>query len=275
MSRILTSLHGREVGLNQNRRLQCGKGFVAGEHGKQFALPSPDRVTFLEHFLGDVISDQCNFLEGSDSATSTAAILAGGIGGVVRFTTGDVTGVTAANVLANAESLVHELQWQASNGGLAMQVRFKLTTITTGFAFIGFTDYTTAELPIEGSGSANGLTTNASDAVGFLYDVRMTSAGWWLTGVAANTDATAQASGVAPVADTYQTLRVEVTTSGVATFFINGVQVGTSMTGAITAATDLTPVVCVSKAAADTTSITADLDYLHVVMDCGADNATV
>ena len=280
MSRILTSLHGREVGLNQNRRLQCGKGFVAGEHGNQISYSAPSRVVFFDDFLGDIISDQCNFLEGSDSATSNAAILSGGIGGVVRFTTGDVTGTSGANVLSNVEALAHELQWQCStvNGVLAMQCRIKLSSITTGWAFIGFTDYLTAELPAVSSGSGNGITTNATDAVGFLFDPLMTTAKWWATGVANDVDATHVSTGVVPVADTYQTLRVEIapsSTTGTASFFINGVSVAT-LTGCLTsgiasAAINLTPIVAVSKCYADTTSITADLDYLYVGMERGLD----
>ena len=281
MSRILTSLHGKLLGLDAKGRLICPKGVIAGEDGNQISERSPTRVSFFDDFLGDVIADQCNFVEGSDSATSDAAILAGGIGGVVRFTTGDVTGVTAGNVASNAEQLNYALQWQASNGDLVFQARVKLSSITTSFAFLGFTDLATAELPIEGSGTADGITTNATDACGFLFDVRMTNKKWWLVGVAADTDATAQNSGVAPVADKYQTFRVELSvppggaTNATAKFYINGVQVGTAMSNALVSATDLTPTVVISKAFADTTSITADLDYIHVAMDRGLDGTSV
>jgi len=266
MSHILTSIHGRKGGFDKDGDLISGRSFRAGYNGKQRVFGSPAVVEFWDDFLGDVVADQWNALEGSDSATSDAAILAGGIGGVLRFTTGDVTGVTAANVLANVEEYVQALQWQASNGGLTFECRIALSSITTSFCFVGFTDLAaSAELPIEGSGTADGLTTNASDAVGFLFDVRMTTKDWWLTGVAANTDATAVDSGVAPVAAAYNTLRVEVDASGDASFFIDGVNVG-YVASAVTAATDLTPVIAVSKAYADTVSITADLDYVHVAM---------
>lgn len=277
MSRILTSLHGRQAGIDAKGRLVCPKGFIAGEDGNQISIGSPSRVVFFDDFLGDVITDQCNFVEGSDSATSDAAILAGGIGGVVRFTTGDVTGVTAANVLANVEQLTYALQWQASNGDLVFQARLKLSSITTSFAFLGFTDLVTAELPIEGSGTADGITTNATDACGFLFDVRMATKKWWLVGVANDVDATAQNSAIAPTANQYQTFRIELSvppggaTNATAKFFINGTQVGTAMNNALVSATDLTPTVAVSKAFADTTSITADLDYVHVAMDRGLD----
>jgi hypothetical protein len=72
------------------------------------------------------------------------------------------------------------------------------------------------------------------------------------------------------VADDYVTLRVEVSAAGLATFYINGTQVGTSMSGAVTAATDLTPCVYVSNTDG-TTPVTLDVDYVHVAMNRAAD----
>lgn len=276
MSNILTSLHGNLVGLDADGALVVPGGVKAGAHGKQLDQPSANKAVFFDDFLGDIVIDQWNALEGSDSLTSAGAILSGGIGGVYRMTTGDVTGVTATEALANVEQLTQALQWQASNGGLVMQARLKLSSILTGYAFIGFTDNAAAaELPVVSAASANTITTNASDAVGFMYDPRMSTDDWWLVGVAGDTDATAQDSGVAPTAAEYQTFRVEVSATGVATFFINGLQVGTAMSGAVTAATDLTPTVAVTKIAADTTSINGDLDYVYVAMDRGADDGAV
>lgn len=278
MSKILTSLHGKMLGLDYKGRLIAPKGVLHGDDGNQVSINGPTRVSWNEDFIGaTTLPATVAFVEGSDGATSTAALLVGGIGGVCRFTTGDVTGVTAGNVLSNVEQLVQSLCWQASNGDLIFQARLKLSSITTSFAFLGFTDLITAELPIEGSGTADGITTNATDAVGFLFDVRMTTKKWWLVGVANDVDATAQNSGVAPVADKYQTFRVELSvppggaTNATAKFFINGLQVGTAMSNALVSATDLTPTVAISKAFADTTSITADLDYIHVAMDRGLD----
>lgn len=262
MSRIVTSLHGRLGGFDEFGRLIVPAGFVAGEHGSQIALPSVRTVSFFDDFLGDVIADQWNLVEGTDSATSDAAILAGGIGGVLRITTGDA----GTGLAADMPQLTQALQWQASNGGLVFEARIKLSAITTCYAFLGFTDLVTLEAPIISAGSADTFTTNASDAVGFMFDTRMTTDTWWLTGVAADVDATMQNSGFAPVADTYEVLRVEVSATGVATFYRNGKQVGTAMTGALTAATDLTPTIAVGKTSV-AASMTADLDYVHVAMN--------
>lgn len=259
---ILTSLHGRKIGLGANGELIVPGGIVAGEHGSQFWLPSPTHVGMFEDFTGDVLADQWGVLEGTDSGTTDAAVLAGGIGGVLRLTTGDAGTGLAADMV----QIVQALQWQASNGGLVMEARLKLSAITTCYAYIGFTDLAaTLEAPIESAASADTITTNASDAVGFFFDTRMTTDNWWLAGVKANTDATHQDTTYAPVADTYAKFRIEIDSSGDAVFFYNGRQVGTKMTGALTAATDLTPTIAVSKTSV-AASMTCDIDYVFVGM---------
>jgi hypothetical protein len=262
---ILTSLHGRKAGLGAEntagQQLIVPGGYVSGCHGKQMAMPSPSMVAFTDDFIGDAVDARWNVVEGTDSGTSGDSILAGGIGGVLRLTTGDAGTGLAADMI----QVTQALQWQASNGGLAIEARFKLSAITTCYAFFGWTDLTTLEAPIESAASGDTLTSNATDAVGFMFDTRMTTDNWWLVGVANNTDATAQNSGYAPVADTYEVLRIELSAAGVATFFRNGVQVGTAMTGAVTAATDLTPTIAVSKTSV-TASMTLDCDYITMAM---------
>jgi hypothetical protein len=276
MPDILKSIHGRNLGLasegaDNNAHKQRAQaisrgGFVSGDRGNQISLPSPSMVAFFDDFLGDVIPDQINIVEGTDSATSDAAILAGGIGGVLRFTTGDAgTGLAADLVQATMA-----LQWQASNGDLCFQTRLKMSAITTCYVFVGFTDLVTLEGPIISAGSADTITTNATDAVGFMFDSRMATDNWWLVGVANDVDATLQDSGYAPVADDYETFRIEVSAAGKATFYRNGKQVGTQMTGAVTPGVDLTPTIAVSKTSV-AASMTMDVDYWHASMARMAD----
>lgn len=276
MTAILSSIKGRALGLSAESTIGAAKGksslvsrggFVGGERGNAIALPSPSTISFFDDFLGDVIADQWGTLEGTDSGTTDAAILSGGIGGVLRLTTGDAgTGLAADQV-----QIVQALQWQASNGGLVFQTRLKLSAITTCYVFVGFTDLAaTLEGPIVSAASADTITTNATDAVGFMFDTRMSTDNWWLVGVANDVDATAQNSGYAPVADDYETLRIEVASDGKATFFRNGLQVGTQMSGAVTAGIDLTPTITVSKTSV-AASMTMDVDYVHVAMTRAAD----
>ncbi len=280
MTQILTSIHGRKFGLGPEGSNGAAKGkapavsvggYMSGVRGNQFSMPSPSRVSFFDDFLGDVTLDQYNLLEGTDSATSTELVLAGGIGGVLQITTGDA----GTGLAADMAQVTQALQWQALNGDLCFQTRIKLSAITTCYVFIGFTDLAvTLEAPIESAAAGDTLTSNATDAVGFMFDTRMTNDTWWLVGVATDTDATAQNTGIAPVADKYETFRVQVTATGIATFFRNGVQVGTAMTGAVTAAADLTPTINVSKTSV-AASMTAEIDYVEISMARGVDGANV
>ena len=264
MSRILRSIHGRLVGLDHDDKVLCKDGLILGDSGKQRTLGGPAQVSLWDDFVEGLDTNKWKLTEGTDSATSDAAILAGGIGGVLRLTTGDAgTGIAAdGNQLSQ-----NHLMWQASNDKLIFETRLKLSAITTCYAFLGFTDQVSAlEAPILSAGSANTITTNATDAVGIFFDTNMDDDNWWLAGVANDVDATHQDTGFAPVADTYETFRIEVNSSGVAVFYRNGLQVGTAMSGALTAATDLSPTIIVSKLSV-AASMTMDIDYVHVSME--------
>lgn len=266
MSRILTSLHGKLAGLDSTGKLVCPGGFKSGDHGKQFAHPSPSTVVLFDDFLGDVLADEWTPVETDVDATEV--VLAGGIGGVLRITTGNDDG--NAVVLPDLAGVTSYLNWQASNGGLEMQARIKISRITQAYIFVGFTDLITIEAPVISAGSADTITTNASDAVGFMFDTNMATDTYHLVGVAGDTDAALQTVASVPVADDYATLRVEVTSAGAATFYYNGVQVGTTMSGAVTAATDLTPVVLASNLDG-TSALTLDIDYIYAAMNRAAD----
>lgn len=260
------SLHGAHAGFDredsaQRKRLRSAGGFSDGTVGKQRRFGGPNTVEFFDDFLGDVILDQWNYVEGTDSATSSAAILAGGIGGQLQIITGDA----GTGLAADMAQLTQALQWQASNGGLRIEARLKLSAITTCYCFFGFTDVVTLEAPIESAASGNTLTSNATDAVGFMFDTRMTDDKWWMVGVATDVDATAQNTTFAPVANTFVTLAIELSSAGAAEFYYNGVAVGSRMAGAVTAAADLTPTFAISKTSV-AASMSAELDYVAVSM---------
>jgi len=252
MSQIRTSLHGREVGLDGQRRLLCPAGFVAGDHGSQIAFSSPTVVAFTDDFTGASQAFSTTPVngwrsrKGSDGAcvdwTKTDAV-----GGTVVGTIGNTT----ASMAVSGTQLDRGLDWKANQGNLCLEARVKMSTIATIAVYIGFTDQVAAlEMPVNSAGGSHTITTNATDACGFLFDT--TDSGtdqWLLVGVANDVDATVQSgigvagAAVLPVADTYATFRIEIGTDGSAVFFRNGIQVGTKMAGAVTATVALTPVV--------------------------------
>ena len=160
---------------------------------------------------------------------------------------------------------------------MTLQARLKLGTITNVYAFVGFTDLATS-LEAPATLSATTFTTNATDAVGFMFDTTATVDTWRMVGVKADvdamTDATSKfATDTAPVADTYATFRIEIDSTGNATFFYNGAEAA-RLANAVTAATDLTPTLNYANLSG-TTARTMDVDYVHVSMRRGADGTAV
>lgn len=263
MSRILTSLHGRLLGLDDTGRLVCPSGFVSGEHGSQIALPSPRTVARFDDFTGGSQAFSTTIADGWRSRVGTTNAVAFTVTEAVNGTAVGTIGDTTASMAVSGVQIDAALDWKANQGELVFEARVKLSQITTITVFVGLTDQVGAlEMPIQSAASADTLTTNATDAVGFMFDTSMSTDNWWLVGVANNTDATHQNTTYAPVADTYETLRVELTTAGVARFFRNGLQVGTAMTGAVTATVALTPVIAgFNRTTSGTPTITADYIY--------------
>lgn len=226
--------------------------------GKFIGLVPAEQIVLFDDFLGDVIADQWAVVEGADTTTSDA-LINNQRGGVLRLVTGDSATTTyAGNGIQVTQGAFYN--FRAAEGGLAIEARVKLDDITTAGFFVGFTDVGTFEAPIEASGTANGITTNATDAVGFLFDTRMTNANLWCVGVANDVDATSINTGIAPVAATYATLRVEVDTLGNATYFINGTAVGRVAT-AVRPSILLTPTIAAASFAAAVRNL--DVDYIQ------------
>lgn len=272
MTRIVTSVRGQQVGLTQSGRLMVPAGFLSGDHGSQIALPSPSRVAFFKDFDGGgqtystTVVDGLRSRKGSDGAcvdwTVTPAV-----SGTVVGTIGNTT----ASMAVSGVQLDAGLSWKANQGDLVFQARVKMSTISTIAIFAGFTDQTAAlEMPINSAAGAHTITTNATDAVGFLYDTSDTGTDQWLAvGVANDVDATVQSglgissAAIVPAADTFAVLRIEVAADGSAVFFYNGVQVGTRMASAVTPTVALTPVIAgFNRTTSGAPTVAAD--YVHV-----------
>lgn len=255
--RIHKSIHGNQLGLTVGGRLMDTIGFVAGEHGNQIEYPSPSRTVLFEDFLGDVVPDQINVTAGTDSPAGAAISIAEN--GTLVLTTGDSNASQAADAIQVAWALNWKASIETATSRLVFQARVKMSAVTTVQAFIGFTDQDSAlEMPV--TLSATTFTTNASDAVGFMFDTTATTDTIRLVGVAADTDATMQDT--ANAWDTnWHIFRVEVDKNGAAEFFIDGLQVGTKMSGAVTPATALTPVLTARSLTTATRTMT--VDYVH------------
>ena len=109
------------------------------------------------------------------------------------------------------------------------------------------------------------ITSTASDAVCFVYDTGADTDEWFACAVDGDTDDAGNATtGTAPVADTYQTLRIEVSSDGATIkFYINGSLVKT-LSGDAGVSPDVNLYATVIACATTTTSKTVDVDYVYV-----------
>lgn len=195
---------------------------------------------------------------GTDAQAVDAVIEATAEFGVVTIVSGNLDGTFAAD----GSQLVSHLPVQADNGAVVFETRLHIdTAVTTVSVCAGLTDITTLEEP--GSISGTTITTVASDGVFFCYDTAATTDEWYALGVGTNTDATGNAiTGTAPVADTYQVLRIELDSDGVsARFFIDGTLVIALTAAASTPTVNLFATVTVNSTT--TTSRTVDIDYIY------------
>jgi len=177
-----------------------------------------------------------------------------------------VTGNAGTGFAADGTQAIGDTGYTLAAGAIVLEARLKISAITNAGFYFGLTDQKTAlEIPIESAASADTITTNATDAIGFMFDTSMATDNIWLVGVNNNVDETAQNSATAPVADTYITLRIETNTSGDASFYINGAAVGSTMTTA--AATGVTLYPTLAATARSTSSRTVTVDYLYLRQD--------
>lgn len=215
-------------------------------------------VSYFDDFLGDALGSEWNTQVGNDTLPPSATINVQQHG-AVRLLTGNDAGADHAS---NGVQLEGRLTWKAENRHLVFEARVKMDAITNVAVFLGFTDQTSAlEFPFT-LGASNALTSNATDAVGVLFDTAADTDRWWFVGVANDVDAAKADTGFAPVVAAFETFRIEVDEQGTATLFRNNVQVGSPMKNAVTKTVALTPVIAAFSRT--TTSRNIDVDYVFV-----------
>lgn len=190
-----------------------------------------------------------------DNGTNFAPVAAT-VGGMARGATG-----TTQN--DKVEMTRGELIWQPSRKGLVYEARVKMSLIDNVIMCVALVDaksFGAQVVPFEINGGA--ITSIPVDGVGFVFDSRQTTPKWTAIGVKNNTDAggTVATSGAAPVADTYDRLRVEVDENGNALFYQgDGDSPFVYVANAVTASAKLCPYI--GGKVLNTTSKNIDADY--------------
>lgn len=194
---------------------------------KVYDMSHRNRVGGIDDFMVQSLLDTSTpwiLNSGSDDVAADPAVTSPlEAGGVIQLVSGDA----GTGVAADGSQLVYAFPMQADDGGgLVGEAKLKIVSAVTNCQVnVGFTDSTSLELPVSIGGS-DALTTTASDFAGFVYDTGADTDQWFGVAVDSNTDDTSSATtGVAPTADTYQILRVEVSADGtVVRFLIDGIE---------------------------------------------------
>ena len=215
-------------------------------------------MQWFDDFIGDEVRGQYTEASGTDGQAVQAIVEEQF--GVYQLTSGDA----GVNTAGDAEQVSLSRNWHADQGALVFEIRLHIdTAITTVELCVGLTDNVALELPF--TNASDTITAVATDAVAFCFDTNATTTEWWALGVANTTKATGNAAtGTAPVADTYQTLRIEIDDGGSdCRFYIDGTLVGTLTANCVTVTVALAPVVVISSAQTAESSV-VDVDYLLV-----------
>jgi hypothetical protein len=223
------------------------------------------KLYFFTDFLGAALPDE---VAGVAENSGTAAVTVGQDGGVAGIVTGATSG--------NRAHLSMGLNFKASNGSMRMEARVKpLTDITNRANFIGFTDTVAQENPMEYATTT--ITSDASDAVGFVIDTAGTTAKWHGLAVKADADVLTLANGAINIdgaqqvftAGTYETFAVAVNVDGDAVLSYGkdtgnkyGLREVLRIDSAITPTVLMTPHVGIETRT--TAAKTAYVDYLEV-----------
>ena len=259
MSDSIKSILGRTLGIGAGPE-GSNHLFINGLRAVNDPFDSFSQVKQADDFFGDLVADEWVLLSGSDAQALDPAINAQ-VGGVARLTCGNDATTT---MTVNGSQIAGGLNFKAENGELVFETRVKMSAITNIVVFAGFTDAITLEMPINSAGSADTITTTATDACGVFFDTGMATDNWWAAGVANGTDATHVNTTYAPVADTWERWRLQVDSSGNMTVYRNGLRAAT-VTSAVTASVALAPTVAAFSET--TTAHTVDIDYIVAEMD--------
>lgn len=206
---------------------------AANEESNIGGLPMYKKVFFHDHFIAD--ADESDWVEEDTNGCTTSHSAANG----------GATILTLGTTLDDCGEFSHTAQWSATKN-CVMEARVHVDVITLVGINVGWVsadmstnDTIAFEITTGAATLSNGPT---NDGAAFVFDTLGTPDVWYCAATKATVDGTpVAATGTrAPVAGTFQNLRVALNSDGDATFYFNGTPVGFLPT-CITAATLLTP----------------------------------
>lgn len=172
---------------------------------------SPKRMTFLEYWTDDTTS--ALWTETLDGLNDNISPTAGGYPGLTLL-----SGDTDDQVSFLGTALIFDI-----TNNPVIEAKVRMTDISQTSFFFGFSDANTESTPASTIDYAGGtLAAAATDACGFVSDADKSSSQYYAASIATGGSVTGTATGVTPTDATYNILRVELDSSGNATFYIDG-----------------------------------------------------
>jgi hypothetical protein len=224
--------------------------------------PSYEKVVVYDDFTGADISA---YWTQSDDNGGTVAIGATGAATGAGSTAGGSVTITTGGTDDDRGIITGSLNFFATKNAV-VEARVMVDRITACSFGVGFTDATTEGndlQPFSVSGST--VTDTADNGAAIVFDTDATTDYFWVVNSKATTGGgNILGSTYVPVADTYINLRVELDTTGAATYYINGVAVG-HKAAAVTATTPLCPYVSAINRAGG--ALICTIDYIKVWQD--------
>lgn len=213
-------------------------------------VPMPKKVMWDDHML-------IGYANGGWSVASQGVTWADGtgIGGTLTCTT------SGAN---NDCGELYRVAHFTANKNCGMEARIKLSSIADIGVYVGFVDAVhnvNDQVNFELNSSNALVDSRATDGAAFVFDTNAGTDVWFCAGVDTNAEGTPVAAkgSLAPVANTYARLRVQLNSEGDATFYYNRVAVGFLPVCLSFAVTDvLTPTVAVIARAGAAKTLTVD-----------------
>lgn len=198
-------------------------------------------------------------LVGEGNNADDGVVLQAALNGVGRLTTTDED----TEGMAVATAVCYDV---AKMGPLVMEARVALPAQTARSVFVGFSGVAGAVQVEMVTGSTTTVTyasTQGDNVCGFFFDSQLTSKNWHIVhkgGTASAPTTTALCdSGVLPVNDEFDVLRVEIDPNANTRFYINGVLIRTT---ANTVSTTVNLAAIAGVWATTTTVATLDVDYV-------------
>lgn len=216
---------------------------------------------WFSDFHGDTLPAEIATTAGSGTGNAAAIGPNGNFDGLMYLQSSSADGAFTAN--ATGWELPQAI-WRPNKGGLVLEARVLCTDISEAYIFIGFTDQAPSaglEQPLY-LASGDVLAGDATDAVGMLYDVDADTDEWMHGGIKAGAATTPAFAGSAPSQTNFQVIRVEVSSAGAVTGYVNGTAVGSAVANAVTASANLRPAIIVANRSAN--AVILRLDYVMV-----------